>query len=85
MATTSERGRLLLYGTSACHLCELALQLVTAEVAQDWALQQVDIAASDALFERYALTIPVLRREDTGAELHWPFDRDALGEFLGRA
>ena len=27
--------------------------------------------------------VPVLRNEDSGCELNWPFDADALREFLG--
>lgn len=50
--------------------------------------REQDIAESDILMERYQLRIPVLRREDTGAELDWPFDlvtamvflADVLGE-----
>ncbi len=72
---------LVLYGTSACHLCELAEDLLR-ESGRDFEL--VDIAGSDALFERYGVTIPVLRRDD-GQELNWPFDAVALAQFLGRA
>ena len=42
----------------------------------------VDIAQSEALVERYGTRIPVLRRNDTGAELDWPFTRDQLLTFL---
>lgn len=70
---------LILYGTSACHLCEQAADLLDALGA---GYRSEDISASDELFERYGLTIPVLRRED-GAELNWPFDRAALCEFIG--
>ncbi|MAC21595.1 MAG: thioredoxin family protein, partial [Marinobacter sp.] len=31
---------------------------------------------------RYGTRIPVLRRNDTGAELDWPFTRDQLLTFL---
>ena len=41
-----------------------------------------DIAQSEALVERYGTRIPVLRRNDTGAELDWPFTRDQLLTFL---
>lgn len=41
-----------------------------------------DITDSDILMERYQLRIPVLRREDTGAELDWPFDLAAAMVFL---
>jgi hypothetical protein len=66
--------RLVLYGTSACHLCEQALALLRSLPLSGWTLDEVDISQSDTLFERYGLTIPVLCREDTGAELNWPFD-----------
>ena len=69
---------LTLYGTSACHLCELAAALLMAAEAP---FEEVDISESDALFERYGLTIPVVRRED-GRELNWPFDEEALARFL---
>jgi hypothetical protein len=36
------------------------------------------------LFERYGLTIPVLRRCDNGAELNWPFDAEQVVAFLGQ-
>ncbi len=69
---------LTLYGTSACHLCELAAELLIAAGAS---CRHVDISESDELFERYGVLIPVLRRED-GAELNWPFDATALAIFL---
>lgn len=70
---------LTLYSTSACHLCELAEALLREQGA-DFAA--VDISDSDELFERYGVSIPVLRRED-GRELNWPFDRAGLETFLG--
>ncbi len=69
---------LTLFGTSACHLCELAEDLLLQAGVE---FTTVDISESDALFERYGITIPVLRRED-GAELNWPFDETALAAFL---
>lgn len=69
---------LRLYGTSACHLCEVAEALLTASGAQ---FEEVDISESDALFERYGLVIPVVRAPG-GRELHWPFDAAALQRFI---
>ena len=73
-----------LYHTSACHLCEIAEQMLEA-VAQEsglaLALEKVDISDSDPLFERYGMRIPVLRRQD-GRELDWPFDPAELPGFL---
>lgn len=71
--------RLILYGTTFCHLCEQAeAVLLAAEVSAE----HVDIAQDDELLERYGTRIPVLRREDKGEELGWPFDASALRLFL---
>lgn len=72
-----------LYSTSACHLCELAEQLLQAARDAGWGVpwQTVDITESDELFERYGLLIPVLRAPG-GGELNWPFTADQLQAFL---
>ena len=72
---------LTLYGTSACHLCELAEALLSRRGEP---FLEVDISESDALFERYGVLIPVLRDEH-GRELHWPFDEASLETFLRAA
>ena len=75
--------RLILYGTTACHLCEIAQQLLeqhNTEVASIiYAVS--DISESDDLFARYGVRIPVLRRAD-GAELDWPFSPSQLAAFV---
>jgi hypothetical protein len=81
MADTDEAD-LVLYSTTACHLCEQAEALLSPWVAAGWRVAVDDVAASDALFERYGLAIPVLRRCDSGAELYWPFDGETLEDFL---
>ena len=73
---------LILYSTGACHLCEEAERLLMPWVGAGLRVRVDDISDSDALFARYGLTIPVLRRCDTGAELNWPFDTDAIARFL---
>lgn len=82
VATTS---RLLLFSTGACHLCEQAKALVQSLPCEDWCLEEVDISESDELFERYGLLIPVLRLEQTGQELNWPFSREEVGALLAPA
>lgn len=72
---------LTLFNTSACHLCEQAEALILPELAQE-KLVRKDISESDLLLQRYALTIPVLHRDDTGAELNWPFTRGEIQAFL---
>lgn len=74
---------LYFYTTSQCHLCELAeALLVNTPMPKPVPVDVVDIAQSEALVERYGTRIPVLRRNDTGAELDWPFNRDQLLTFL---
>ncbi len=71
-----------LYGTLGCHLCEVAEALLMPFVEHGLLVELVDIAEDEILFERYGLLIPVLRRNDTGAELGWPFDAEQVVAFL---
>jgi len=71
--------KFVLYGTTCCHLCEEAealLQSIGVEA------EHIDIAEDDALLEKYGVRIPVVKREDTGKELGWPFDEVALRGFI---
>ena len=77
----------ILYGTSACHLCDTAEHLLRAQLATaataggTHTYTKTDISDCDALFERYGVRIPVLRHPD-GRELDWPFDAAQLAGFL---
>lgn len=73
---------LILYGTEGCHLCEDA-QAVLADIGVAW--QDIDIADDDTLLARYDIRIPVLARQDTGAELNWPFAREDVLRLIGNA
>lgn len=73
---------LVLYSTSACHLCELAEALLLPLVEQGLLVAVDDIAESDALFARYGERIPVVARPATGAELDWPFSAEDLARLL---
>ena len=66
---------LVLYGTSACHLCELAEQLLAGVMAEypDMVVELIDIAEDDALVDLYGTKIPVLARADEEI-LCWPFN-----------
>jgi len=72
-----------LYGTSACHLCELAQEMLLSQLKAGgvFTFDTVDISESDDLFQRYGLLIPVLRHPD-GQELNWPFSQEQLALFL---
>lgn len=71
-----------LYGTSACHLCEVAEDMLRLlrEARPGFEFIQVDIADSDELVERYGVRIPVLG-DPRGRELDWPFSPEQLWEF----
>lgn len=71
----------MLYGTSACHLCEQAEAILLPWVAQGMTVALVDIAEDDRLFDQFSVLIPVLQRED-GKCLSWPFDRLLIEQFL---
>lgn len=84
---TAEHSHVILYGTSGCHLCELAEALLPGLQASVPGLrwEKVDISADNRLFERYGLRIPVARFPATGEELDWPFDELALSAALAAA
>lgn len=71
--------KVLFYGTPFCHLCDEAEALLRSLPVM---VEYIDIAEDDAALERYETRIPVVRRVDTDAELGWPFDRQALADFL---
>lgn len=78
-------NRFILYGTTGCHLCELAeaqLASAMAQLQDPIEIECIDIADSDELVERYGVRIPVLQRVRDAAELDWPFADGRLQEFL---
>jgi len=76
-----------LYSTSACHLCDIAEQMLQLQqnlqqqAGTPFDFDKVDISESDLLFELYGVLIPVLRHLD-GRELNWPFSPEQLEQFL---
>jgi hypothetical protein len=71
-----------LFGTLGCHLCEVAEALLMPFVEHGLLVELVDIAEREDWVEQSGLRIPVLRRNDSGAELNWPFDADQVVAFL---
>ena len=71
---------LFLFQRDDCHLCDLALEVLATARAPDF--ESVFIDGVAALEARYGERIPVLREDASGAELDWPFDADAVREFL---
>lgn len=74
--------RFILYGTAACHLCEQAVEMLSAADTYLFELEKIDISINDLLLERYGTRIPVLRHVPSGQELDWPFDPNELDRFL---
>lgn len=88
----------VLYSTSACHLCEDALVILNdlheqmLELAKEkdfllhdhsvYTVKVVDIAVDDELIDVYGPRIPVLIFPSGGEELVWPFDIQAVYEFI---
>ncbi len=73
--------RLSLYLRDHCPLCDEAMDLLAQARAPDF--DSVWIDDDPALEERYGIRVPVLRDEDDGRELDWPFTVEALRAFLG--
>lgn len=72
--------RLTLYQRDACHLCDLALDVLAQARAPDF--DSVFIDGDAELEARYGERVPVLRAGD-GRELGWPFDAAAVRDWLG--
>lgn len=69
-----------LYQRDDCHLCDAALDVLAQAGAPEFDSVWID---GDAVLEaRYGQRVPVLRDEDTGAELDWPFDAAAVAAFV---
>jgi hypothetical protein len=75
----------ILYGTSACHLCEHAEEIIQS-VNKNKEINYIllDISESEDLLETFGLIIPVLACTATREKLHWPFNEDALIAFINR-
>lgn len=72
--------RLLLYQRDDCKLCDEAVALLARARAPEF--ESVWIDGDAELEASYGIRVPVLRDGDTGRELGWPFDADALRQFL---
>lgn len=73
----------LLYSTPGCHLCELAKEVLWPLLEEfNLRMNEVDIADSDRLIEKYGVRIPVLAVPGVEQELNWPFDQHQVREFF---
>lgn len=72
--------KLILLGTSGCHLCEEAELILAAFNQID--LELIDIVEQEQWQEKYAIRIPVLYHAETEKELGWPFDIASVELFI---
>jgi hypothetical protein len=76
---------LILYTGPQCSLCDLAVGIVEQYNTlglPEIDLNKVNIRDSHELFHLYGARIPVLKRNDSQAELAWPFELDNLVQFV---
>ncbi len=73
-----------LFGTLGCHLCEVAESVLLPFVEHGLLVELLDIVEREEWVDQYALSIPVLRRTDNGAELNWPFEAEQVVSFLSK-
>lgn len=74
--------RLTLIQRDQCPLCDQAWEQLSAAGVRDFDPLWIDDDLG--LQARYGERIPVLRREDSGAELDWPFTAQSVARFLAR-
>ena len=76
--------QLLLFGTSGCHLCEQAEQVIKECLPDnlDPTIETIDISGQEQWEEQYSLRIPVLYHLETKKELGWPFNQWQVKEFI---
>lgn len=72
--------KLTLIQRDDCQLCDHAWEALAAAGVSDFDPLWIDDDLG--LQARYGERIPVLRREDTGLELDWPFDAQAVRGFI---
>ncbi len=79
--------KLILFGTSACHLCEQAEVILTIILIKfsQLELELIDIAEESQWQQRYAIRIPVLYQPDNETELGWPFNEHDVINFINNA
>ena len=73
----------VLYQRDNCHLCDLALEVLSSARVPDF--ESVFIDDDDELERRYGLRVPVLRDDASGCELDWLFDVQGVRVFLATA
>jgi len=75
---------LFFYTTKNCHLCEEAAQLLEKlQSVKKVNIEAVDISEKESLVRSYGLRIPVVKNQQSGKEVDWPFIMDDLIDLVG--
>jgi len=73
---------LIFYTRDPCELCEKAYRLITVGGLAD-RVEVVDIDTDPELVQRYGDQVPVVRNDETGEKLSWPFTASQVRELVG--
>jgi glutaredoxin len=73
---------LLFYTRERCELCEKAYRLIS-EGGLSERVRVVDIEDDLELIQRYGDQVPVIRNDETGEKLTWPFTASQVRELAG--
>jgi hypothetical protein len=75
---------LLLFGTTGCHLCEQAEEIIRQCLQNDYdkVIEVIDIAEQEHWQARYAVRIPVLYDPISEKELAWRFEQVDVKAFV---
>jgi hypothetical protein len=73
---------LVFYTREPCELCDKAWRLITVGGLTDH-VRQVHIEDELDLLQRYGDQVPVIRNEETGEKLAWPFTASQVRELAG--
>jgi hypothetical protein len=74
--------RLILYQRDDCQLCDLALDVLAQARVPEFDSVFIDDDAD--LEARYGERVPVLRDDDSGTEVDWPFTEAAIIRLASR-
>ena len=77
---------LSLLGTSGCHLCEEAEEVIAACLldSNKVTIEKLDIAEQEQYQAGFALFIPVLYHQESLKRLNWPFCAEQIGDFISQ-
>lgn len=73
----------ILYSSKECCLCDDAMGILNEFGAgKRFHVEKVDIYKDKSLLIKYRVRIPVLKDEENGRELGWPFTLSSLSDWI---